>query len=102
MRALTDVWNRSTMDQVVDGIILMSSAAYEPEADAATRSWMSETGRPVFSAGPLLPSNSSRSKALEKEKALSPQANEIQTFLDTTLKNSGEKSLLYVRCVPDN
>ena len=56
---------------------------------------MAETGRPVFATGPLLPPTA-RASALEKEKAQSSEAIEIDAFLESTLKNSGENSLLYV------
>ncbi len=58
------------------------------------RGWYAETGRPVYVCGPLLPPTSATATA--KEKQQSKEAIEISEFLDTTLKTSGEKSLLYV------
>lgn len=79
----------------MDGLILFTLEAYEPDAIAATRAWLAETGRKAYACGPLLPS-ASKVTASTNEKRLSQDAGEIQEFLDNTLKSSGEKSLLYV------
>lgn len=76
-----------------DGVLLFSSETFEPGAVAAVRQWYAETSRPAYICGPLLPTGSQASK---NEKKLSSEAAEIQTLLDTTLKTSGEHSLLYV------
>lgn len=76
-----------------DGVLLFSSETFEPGAVAAVRRWYAETSRPAYICGPLLPTGSQASK---NEKKLSSEAAEIQTLLDTTLKTSGEHSLLYV------
>lgn len=76
-------------------MFLTTAEPYEPEAVAAVRGWFGETGRPAYVCGPLLPPTSATAAA--KEKQQSTEAVEIQEFLDTTLKTSGEKSLLYVR-----
>lgn len=73
----------------------MTPESYEPDAVAAVRKWYAETGRSAYVCGPLLPPSSATAKA--KEQQQSKQATEISAFLDTTLKTSGEKSLLYVR-----
>ncbi len=77
-----------------DGALLITAEPYEPEAVAAVKSWYAETGRPAYVCGPLLPPTSATATA--KEKQQSTEAVEIQEFLDSTLKISGEKSLLYV------
>lgn len=81
-----------------DGILLFTPESYEPEAVAAAREWFAATGRHAYTTGPLLPSGS-KSAAVANEQKLSNESNEIVTFLDETLKTSGEKSLVYVSAV---
>ncbi|KAI0633619.1 UDP-Glycosyltransferase/glycogen phosphorylase [Trametes polyzona] len=83
-----DTMNAST------GAFLITAEPYEPEAVAAFKSWYAETGRQAYVCGPLLPPTSAT--AVEKEKQQSKQGAQIQEFLDSTLKTSGEKSLLYI------
>ncbi|KAI0745365.1 UDP-Glycosyltransferase/glycogen phosphorylase [Earliella scabrosa] len=78
-----------------DGILLFTPESYEPEAVAAAREWFAATGRHAYTTGPLLPSGS-KSAAVANEQKLSNESNEIVTFLDETLKTSGEKSLVYI------
>ena len=78
-----------------DGVLLFTPASYEPEAVAAAKSWFGETGRHAYAVGPLLPA-ASKATAQAHEKKLSAESAEIITFLDETLKTSGEKSLVYV------
>lgn len=78
---------------------MFTPASYEPEAVAAAKGWFGETGRPAYAVGPLLPSASKETAAANEGKQ-SVQSSEIQEFLDTTLKASGEKSLVYVSPVP--
>lgn len=78
-----------------DGAFLITAEPYEPEAVAAVKGWFGKTGRPAYVCGPLLPPTSIIATA--KEKQQSTKAAEIQEFLDSTLKTSGENSLLYVR-----
>lgn len=73
----------------------MSFESYEPEAIAATKAWMAEIGRLAYFAGPLLP-NASKKTAAANELQQSTEAEQIQNFLNETLKSSGENSLLYV------
>lgn len=80
-------------------MFLITPEPYEPEAVAAVRDWFGKTGRPVYVCGPLLPPTSATATA--KEQQQSTEAVQIQEFLDTTLKTSGEKSLLYVRACLD-
>ncbi|KAI0368559.1 UDP-Glycosyltransferase/glycogen phosphorylase [Pilatotrama ljubarskyi] len=77
-----------------DGAFLITPESYEPEAVEAVRQWYAETSRPVYTCGPLLPASSATST--ENEKKQSMESTEIQEFLDATLKNAGEKSLLYI------
>ena len=89
--------SRRTLEKA-DGMLIFTPESYEPEAVAATRAWYAETGRPVYTTGPLLPT-ASKSTAMANEKKMSSESNAIVDFLDETLKTSGEKSLVYVsRC----
>ena len=81
-----------------DGVLLFTPTSYEPEAVAAMKGWFAETGRPAYAVGPLLPS-ASKETADANEKKQSNESGEIHAFLDTTLANSGEKSLVYVGSV---
>ncbi|KAI0664707.1 UDP-Glycosyltransferase/glycogen phosphorylase [Cubamyces menziesii] len=76
-----------------DGVLLFTPESYEPEAVAAARAWTAETGRTTYLCGPLLPTGS---QAAANEKKQSKETGEIEEFLETTLKTSGEKSLLYI------
>ncbi|KAI0633620.1 UDP-Glycosyltransferase/glycogen phosphorylase [Trametes polyzona] len=76
------------------GAFLITAEPYEPDAVAAMKGWYAASGRHAYVCGPLLPPRSS--VAVEKEKQQSAQGTKIQEFLDSTLKTSGEKSLLYI------
>ncbi|KAI0745133.1 UDP-Glycosyltransferase/glycogen phosphorylase [Earliella scabrosa] len=78
-----------------DGVLLFTPESYEPEAVAAAKEWFGATGRYAYTTGPLLPS-ASKSTATANEQKMSNESNEIITFLDETLKTSGEKSLVYI------
>ena len=75
-------------------MFLITPEPYEPVAVAAVREWYAETNRPVYVCGPLLPESGSH--AAKHEQKQSKESTEIQEFLDTHLKISGEKSVLYV------
>ena len=74
--------------------------SYEPEAVAAVKRWFDETGRgsSVYTCGPSLPS-ASQATANDNESKMSKESAEIQAFLDETLSQSGENSLLYVSAI---
>ncbi|KAI0333570.1 UDP-Glycosyltransferase/glycogen phosphorylase [Cubamyces sp. BRFM 1775] len=76
-----------------NGVILFTPESYEPEAVAAVRAWKAETGHKAYVCGPLIPTGS---QAAANEKKQSTETAEIEAFLETTLKTSGEKSLLYI------
>ncbi|KAI0644656.1 UDP-Glycosyltransferase/glycogen phosphorylase [Trametes meyenii] len=80
--------------ETVDGIVLLTPEPFEPGAVDAVRKWYAETGRPTVVTGPLLPPPSAT--ASENEKKQSKVANEIEEFLEVTLKTYGERSLLYI------
>ncbi|KAH9914496.1 UDP-Glycosyltransferase/glycogen phosphorylase [Epithele typhae] len=79
----------------VDGIISISFESWEPEAFKLARKWFGETGRPVYIAGPLLPT-ASKATLTANEKSQSAEGAEIQKLLDDTLARSGPQSLLYM------
>ena len=78
---------------IVDGLFVMTSESYGPKAVAALRKWYAYTSKSAYVVGPLLPLGS---HAASREKVQSKEAEQIEAFLDDTLKTSGEKSLLYV------
>ncbi|CDO69246.1 Glycosyltransferase Family 1 protein [Trametes cinnabarina] len=77
-----------------DGALVATPEAYERQAVAAVRKWFGELQKPVYVIGPLQPSGTQA--AIVYEKAQAPQIREIETFLDNTLRNFGERSLLYI------
>ncbi|KAH9914503.1 UDP-Glycosyltransferase/glycogen phosphorylase [Epithele typhae] len=79
----------------VDGVISISFESWEPEAFKLARQWLGETGRPVYIAGPLLPT-ASKATAAANEKSQSTEGAAIQQLLDDTLARSGPQSLLYI------
>lgn len=77
-----------------DAVIAMSPAALEPEeAVVAFRQWLGSLGKKVYFAGPLVPEGANADSG---EKAGSPVALQIQTFLDRQLQEKGQHSVLYV------
>ncbi|PIL34101.1 hypothetical protein GSI_03812 [Ganoderma sinense ZZ0214-1] len=81
--------------EATDGLFMFTPTSYEPEAVAAAKGWFAEKGRPAYAVGPLLPS-ASKTTAAVNERKQSAESSQIQEFLDATLKISGEKSLLYI------
>ena len=80
----------------MDGVISMTPESYAPEAIAGIReNWFGKRGKPFYTCGPLVPLGE-RATVIDNEKKQSAASEEIQVFLDKTLKESGEKSLLYV------
>ncbi|EIW62965.1 UDP-Glycosyltransferase/glycogen phosphorylase [Trametes versicolor FP-101664 SS1] len=78
---------------IADGVFIVTSESYEPEAVATLREWYKELSKAAYIVGPLLPSGT---RALAGEKQQSSQAHAIERFLDETLRTSGEHSLLYI------
>ena len=76
----------------------MTAESLEPIAIAAMKEWYGQIGGHAFACGPLLPS-ASKAAATANELRLSEEAQKIVAFLDGTLSDSGEKSLLYVSLV---
>ena len=85
----------------MDGLFLFSPESYQPEIIATVKEWYARTGRHAYAVGPLLPS-ASKATAMANELRQASEAKEVVSFLDETLKTSGEKSLLYVRNLPSH
>ncbi|KAI0743896.1 UDP-Glycosyltransferase/glycogen phosphorylase [Daedaleopsis nitida] len=81
--------------EMSDGLLLYTPETYEPEAVAAAKEWFGKTGRPVYSTGPLL-QIASRTTATAAEIVQSGDLDAIRNFLDNTLAQSGDKSLIYI------
>ena len=79
-------------------IIVASPEAYEPEAIAATRDWMAETGRRAWVIGPLLPPIQTK-EAISGEEAQSAGSRKIMEFMENVRVSHGEHSMLYVSIV---
>ena len=77
-----------------DGVFLCSPDCIEPGAKAAIREWYSEKSRSVVVCWSVPPSSSF---ALSEEKKQSADTQQIEALLESTLRTSGEKSLVYVR-----
>lgn len=81
-----------------DGYIASSMECVEPrEVVQAFSDFFAQTARKVYLLGPLLPMTRRSEVADAKQAARSP---EITTFLESTLRSHGERSLLYVRVSP--
>ncbi|KAF8592151.1 glycosyltransferase family 1 protein [Ramaria rubella] len=78
-----------------DGFVAVSSPVYEAESLNALRTLLSETNRILYAIGPLMPPGVGGAWTLRIVK-LSENGNEFQIFLDKTLKNHGEKTIIYV------
>ncbi|OSD03899.1 glycosyltransferase family 1 protein [Trametes coccinea BRFM310] len=76
-----------------DGAVVATPECYEREAVAAARTFFADIHKPVYVLGPL---QASGAQAAQLERAHAPQAQEVEAFLDKTLKESGERSLLYI------
>lgn len=80
-----------------DGLVVAGPECLEPEAIAALRDWFAETSRPVYACGPLIPHGA---QAVAFEKAQSPEASKIESFLDAKLASHGDHSVIYVGITP--
>ncbi|KAI9066602.1 glycosyltransferase family 1 protein [Trametes sanguinea] len=76
-----------------DGAVVATPESYEREAVAETRKLFNEIQKPVYVVGPL---QASGAQAIELEREQAPQAKEIEAFLDKTLKDFGDRTLLYI------
>ncbi|KAI5115708.1 hypothetical protein M0805_003487, partial [Coniferiporia weirii] len=75
-----------------DGVVATSNRLYEGPAFDTWQEWYGP--RPVIGVGPMsLPIDTT---SLEREKAQSPFAGEVDTFLDKALEKFGKHSVVYV------
>ncbi|KIJ46268.1 glycosyltransferase family 1 protein, partial [Sphaerobolus stellatus SS14] len=81
-----------------DGIITAGTSAFEADALNAWRKWEKGRGKELYVVGPLLPINNVPSERLanESEKAVSDKGSKIGEFLERTLLEHSEHSLIYV------
>ncbi|KAH9895041.1 UDP-Glycosyltransferase/glycogen phosphorylase [Cubamyces lactineus] len=79
--------------EATDGVFLCSPDCIEPGAKAAIREWFAEKSRPVFVCWSIPPSSSF---ALSEEMKQTTDIQQIEALLESTLRISGEKSLVYV------
>lgn len=82
-----------------DGIVLLSSTAFDLEGCRTVKAWAAETNRPVYAIGPLLPDELFHTTQItrrdESDKSASGQ--EVIAFMDQIYESHGACSLLYVR-----
>ncbi|KAI5118935.1 hypothetical protein M0805_003759 [Coniferiporia weirii] len=75
-----------------DGVVATSNRIFEGPAFDAWQEWYGS--RPVIGIGPMaLPIDAT---SLEREKAQSPLAGEVDTFLNKALEKFGKRSVIYV------
>lgn len=80
-----------------DGVVSVSSMAYESASVEAFRRWLLEFGRDIYAIGPLLPPNTTlNTGAKDAEKEMSHNGSETEDFLNHIFKKYGQHSLLYV------
>lgn len=77
-----------------EGVIHFSSRLYEGEALEMFQEWFGT--RPVLAVGPLSPP--ANASDIEREKAKSPIAGEVELFLENAFERFGAYSVFYVRC----
>ncbi|KAJ3726575.1 hypothetical protein C8R42DRAFT_657047 [Lentinula raphanica] len=78
-----------------DGVVCVSTNAYEPEAAAAAKEWFASMGKAWYTVGPLsifAPSV----KSLEPPAPVSETDISVKAFLDRIDEEFGDKSLLYI------
>ncbi|KAI0769596.1 hypothetical protein BD413DRAFT_555388 [Trametes elegans] len=74
-----------------DGVILASPEPFEPEGVQAIKHYYADTSRAVYVCGPLHSSTHPATNEKPSQHALA-----IADFLESTLKTSGKKSLIYI------
>jgi hypothetical protein len=82
-----------------DGVIMVSSSAFEGESIAAGRQWLEGNGKDLYMVGPLEnapPSATLRSEPGKKSQPGSPEDAEVLAFLDRMHSTSGARSTLFV------
>lgn len=83
------------MESLCDGIILASPEAYEPDGTAQVRKWMRNSGRDTWCLGPSVAIHQ-KQEEIPDEGNPANGTEDIQCFMNKTLAECGEQSLLYV------
>ena len=79
-----------------DGIITSGPACFEPpEGLSALTAWLAETSRSLYAVGPLSPLDNYE-HAVVQEKTMSKDSQAIDNFMERTLKENGERSMIFV------
>lgn len=88
----------SKMISECDGIISAASTAYEFEGCKAAHEWFAQSNRPAYTIGPLLPDDIlfDEVQITASELDVSPNGQDVITFLDKVLASSGPQSVIYV------
>jgi hypothetical protein len=82
-----------------DGVIMVSSSAFEGESSAAGRQWLEGNGKDLYMVGPLEnapPSATLKSEPGKGSQPSSPEDAEVLAFLDRMYSTSGAFSTLFV------
>lgn len=72
-----------------DAFLIASSNAYEGESLDALRRWLSESGKPSYTVGPLLPAVATSRSDIDKNFG-------IETFLEDMLQSYGKHSVFFI------
>ncbi|KAG5647511.1 hypothetical protein DXG03_009448 [Asterophora parasitica] len=75
----------------IDAQLLITSDAYEKESLDAVRAWFSDSQKPVYAVGPLLPAASASTRS-----DLDESGTNVATFLDNALQKYGQRSVLFI------
>ena len=79
-----------------DGIITSGPACFEPrEGLSALTAWLAETSRSLYAVGPLQPLDNNE-HAVAQEKTMSQDSEAIGSFMERTLEENGERSMIFV------
>ncbi|KAL7281194.1 hypothetical protein ACG7TL_004502 [Trametes sanguinea] len=81
--------------EACDGVLFNSATSYEPEAFEQVKTWLSDIRHVGYACGPLLRRRREAANVSVASR-LSHNETEIIRFLDNTLNDVGEKSLLYI------
>ena len=84
-----------------DGFVYNTCSAYEPEAIDATRRWLEESSRKLYTIGPICPRpdttfESSTRGLLATGHEVPEYSSPVQAFMARILASHGENSLIYV------
>jgi hypothetical protein len=84
-----------------DAFIYNTCSAFEPEVIDATRRWLEESSRKLYTIGPIGPwpdstFESSTCGLLVTDHEVPEYGTPVRAFMDRILASHGEKSLIYV------